>query len=184
MKRTHDMGGFSLLETLLAMVIIAIMAGVTYPTLQSHSTENLAVAARSVAAALRYAQSESVRQGQVHGVYVDHTSERVYVYRMDTGSPPDPDTTLYHPVDKKLYDFTLGSDVTGGTVIANASAPFTYTGLLGAHNEILFDTERGLPYYDDGTSLYPLINGDITISQETLTTTVRISVITGRVTIL
>lgn len=108
--------GFSLLEILWVVVILSIvgLAVAVHPG-SSVQAERLEAATVEAATALRFARSEALRTGQHHGARFTALQDRIRVYRLDTsGAPPVEQYTVYHPLEKRLYDVDL-------TALASAS---------------------------------------------------------------
>lgn len=101
---------FTLLEMLAVVAILAIASLVVVLHSSPLEETKLGLAASEVASALRFARSEALRTGEHHGARIGVADDRVRVYHLDiSGSPPVEEFTVFHPVDKKLFDVPLAS---------------------------------------------------------------------------
>lgn len=96
--------GFSLVEMMITVLVMAILAGMAVPMLGSTGPSRLRAAARLLAADLAYAQNESISHGD---------DLRMAVFDLDADSyrlvaSSDPDTPLAHPVGGLPYAVTFG----------------------------------------------------------------------------
>ncbi len=164
---------------------MGIVAAVTVPGVSATDHHRLALAASEVAEALRLARDEAIRTGDVHGIQISQTTQKIAVYKADLGaSPVGQEFVLYHPIDKKPLDFVLSDRVGFGDVrIVNTQSPFYYQGYTRLKN-LLFDA-HGTPYWiitSSGTS-YLLTDGVIELRYAGLDSKVTVDAITGRVQI-
>lgn len=96
--------GFTLLEVLLATFILGIVALAAIPGLRSDGGEKLDLAAAELASALRFARSEALRTGDLHGVGVLANTETARVRGFqDLAAPFNTQPLVNHPVDKRAY---------------------------------------------------------------------------------
>ncbi len=174
-------GGFSIAELLVVVAVLAI-AGLVFSGHGSSVDQSLKleVGAEEVASALRFARSESMRTGDLHGARIDSTAERILVYRLDTsGPPPTALYDVYHPVDKKLYDVELsGGTFTRGVSISRAE--FRFGGDPTPYESVAFDaTGSPISPRDFGV----MDSGIVDLSYRGMTTSVTLTTPSGRVTI-
>lgn len=178
--RSH---GVTLIELVVVIAILGVVALVAIPNLFSGDVKRLDVAASEVAAALRYARSEALRSGEVHGVEINHATQRVVAYKADLSTEPvGMALILTHPVDRKPYDFDFDTAVmTSGVSIGNFQKPFQF--FSGREMSVLFNAS-GLPIWIDSTTstTYPLLDGMVELDYGAQQRTVRVA-LTGRVTI-
>ena len=176
--------GITLLELLIVITILGIAALVAIPYLQSPDTKRLEVAANQVVLALRYAQSQSIRTGNPHGVRVTAAEDRVVVFELDLSNPPvdvSDEITLRNPHDKKLYDLHINTDsMTSGTGISVAD--FRFGGDPTSYESVVFNA-RGTPVHIASNGATTLMDqGEIRLNQGATVSIVRLDAITGRVT--
>jgi hypothetical protein len=137
--------GFSIAELLVAVVVLAII-GVVFVGSHSGLDDRIAleIGVSEVVSALRFARSESMRTGEVHGARVESSTGRIRVYRLDiSASPPVEVNDVYHPVDKKLYDVVLGGrSFARGVRIT--SSQFRFGGDPSPYESVAFE-RSGLP---------------------------------------
>lgn len=90
-RRRH--GGFTLIEILTVVAIMAIAAGIAVPALRASDLYALDRAATELAQMLRYARSEARRTGITHGVFAGTDIATLYQWV----SSPDHDA-VRHPI--------------------------------------------------------------------------------------
>lgn len=176
--------GFSFVELLIVVTILGIAATVAIPDLSTTNTTTLDLAADKVAQAIRFARSESVRTGDIHGVEISQSTQRVVVYKADlTTTPVSMDVILYHPVSRKKFDFDVDtSTMTTGVNISNAQDPFLYA--TGRRKNLLFNA-AGVPIWivNATNTTYILQDGLVQLSFGRHNRAVQVAQITGRVTV-
>ncbi|MEE9279934.1 MAG: GspH/FimT family pseudopilin [Myxococcota bacterium] len=174
-------GGFSIAELLVVVAVLAI-AGLVLVGHGSSVNESLKLelAAEEVASALRFARSESMRTGDVHGARIDTATQRILVYRLDTSSsPPAELNDVYHPVDKKLYDVGLaGGSFTRGVSISQAE--FRFRGDPTPYASVAFDP-TGIPI--SPLDLAVMESGAVDLDYRGMTNSVTLMPPSGRVRI-
>jgi prepilin-type N-terminal cleavage/methylation domain-containing protein len=176
--------GYSLLELLAVVIILGVAAAVAIPDISTTNPNKLDLAAEEVAQAIRFARSESLRTGKIHGVEVSQNTQRVLAYRADlTTTPVSKAEILYQPVSKQQYDYDVGAGVlTSGVSITNAQDPFLYA--AGRRNNLLFDP-TGVPIWivNATGSTYVLQDGTVQLGYGGDQRIVHVAQITGRVTV-
>ena len=179
--RSH---GVTLVEILVVVAIVGIVAVAAIPDLRSGDDYRLELAAQEIAQALRFARSESMRTGEVHGIQISENTQRTLVYKADmAASTVGKEYTLYHPVSKQPFDFDLDEHpLAKGVRIINTQSPFLFA--TGRRKNLLF-TATGIPYWivnSSGTT-YQLEDGTIELGFRNGSRTVTVAPITGRVTV-
>jgi prepilin-type N-terminal cleavage/methylation domain-containing protein len=91
--------GFTVIELVIVVVIIAIAAMVAIPIMSSASGFQIRSAANMIAADLEYAKTMAISKGQTFSVVFDETTES---YRIEDQN----DTIIRHPV-KKGFDYIV-----------------------------------------------------------------------------
>lgn len=181
---THCRGA-TITELLVVVIILGLLAAVAAPGLRSADPAKLDLAATRVAEAIRYARSESMRTGLVHGVTIRHNNQQVLVRSYDlTTDPVSAIDTLHHPVTRQPLDFDFDIErPTQGVQITNSQNIFDYAG-LGRRRTVLFNAD-GVPMWivTSGPDTYNLATGIIELSLGNLQRTVNVAPYTGRVTI-
>jgi prepilin-type N-terminal cleavage/methylation domain-containing protein len=174
--------GFTLLEVLVVTLVLGIAAAVAIPSFTSIGGERLDLAATEVADALRFARGEALRTGQPYGVSADVATQRVRVYWLDkSGFLPVLRYTVRHPLDKRLYDLSLGADpLLSGVTLAEAT--FLFQGSPTPVRMLGFGPD-GTPKYDSGFTVSLLQSAVLRLSQGSDERTIRVEPITGRVTV-
>ena len=176
--------GYSLPELLAVVIILGIAASVAIPDISTTNPNKLDLAAEEVAQAIRFARSESLRTGQIHGVEISQNTQRVVAYKADlTTTPVSIGLILYHPVSKQKLDYDLDvRPVTRNVSITNSLDPFLYA--MGRRNNLLFDA-TGVPIWivNATGSTYVLQDGSVQLSYGGNSRSVRVAQITGRVTV-
>jgi prepilin-type N-terminal cleavage/methylation domain-containing protein len=184
--------GYSLVELLAVMALLAVIAGAALPLAAPVREGKLDAATREVANALRFARGEAIRTGGYYGVdfSVDAAvgRRRIRVFRTDTATPPNPVYDVRDPLTKSLYDAQLATGPgTGGAVVSNAT--FYYkTGLLTVivRDWAAFDSSGAPVYYPDPStysaySSSPNVSA-VTVSLQGQSRQVLLDPVTGRVT--
>ena len=97
--------GFTLLEILIVVVIIAIAALTVVPMMSSAGSLQIRSAANMIAADLEYAKSMAISRGQDYSVVFNAATES---YQIEDLSKPvgDPERIIDHPV-KKGFDYII-----------------------------------------------------------------------------
>jgi len=171
--------GISLLEMSLAVLVLSIIAAVAIPNLAANDPVKLDIAAKEIAAAIRFAQSEARRTKSLYGIDTDATNERVRVYRLP-GLLPVYD--VYHPVDKKLYDINLKTHPFAAGVDL-VSANFSFSGGLSSSTYLGFNSEGYPKYSAPSGNDAMLTGGTIILGYGGEQRIINISPMTGRVTV-
>ncbi len=158
--------GFTMIEMVVVMAILAIAAAIVVPMMSSAGTMQVRAAVNMIAADLEYAKSMSISRGQRYSVVFDKTNE---TYRIidDSG------TTIPHPVKKGfLYtiDFRADSRIDRVDIF---DANFDGT------DRVSFDY-MGSPFNGTGTNLN---SGVVTLRAGTVTRTINVEPVTGYVSI-
>ena len=163
-------GGFTLVELLIVIVIIAIAALTAIPMMSSAASVQIRSAANMIAADLEYAKSMAISRGQNYSVVFDKDTES---YRIEDQSG----TVIQHPVKKGFpYEITFSTDgrLNKVDIVDVDFDP-------GSDNTITFDY-LGSPYSGTGTTS-PLNSGVISLQAGGTTTTVTVEPVTGFVSI-
>ena len=100
MKKEQIQNGFTLVEILIVVVILAIAVGMAVPMFSGAADFQLQSGANMIAADFEYAKSMAISTQQRHGVIFDTDTETYSVVK-DTN-----DTPLWHPV-KKGFRYTI-----------------------------------------------------------------------------
>jgi prepilin-type N-terminal cleavage/methylation domain-containing protein len=174
--------GFSLLELLLALSLLAILMTLAVPERSTPRPEALDLAATEIVQALRYARSQSIRTSEPHGVYISSTDDRIRLYLRDTEAVSRTvNYTVRHPISKQAYDFDLNDNVLTQDV-AVIKAIFQFEGVGSSQSELEFDS-NGTPHLYTGGEVRLLTNVALQVSNGADTTTIDVHRITGRVTV-
>jgi prepilin-type N-terminal cleavage/methylation domain-containing protein len=158
--------GFTLIEVLIIVAIIAIAAMVVVPIVSSAATMQIRSAANMIAADLEYAKSMAISRGQNFSVVFDKTTES-YCIKDQTGS------IIAHPVKKGfgyIVDFRNDGRLNKVDIV---DADFDSTSV------IKFDY-LGSPYNGGGN---PLNRGVINLQAGGTTIMVTVEPVTGFISI-
>jgi prepilin-type N-terminal cleavage/methylation domain-containing protein len=150
--------GFTMLELMVVVVIVAILAAMIVPNL-ANSTETMSQsAAKTVMADLEYAQSEAVMTQVSVKVAFTNTANSY------TLTVPSESRTLIHPITKMPYivDFDTTAGLEGASLVASFHGLQTVT-----------FTSLGAPDND----------GTVTVKAGTHIYVVTVAAVTGRITV-
>ncbi len=180
-KHKKHLSGFTLLEMLLVVVIIAITASVALPDFSLGQHYKLETATRDLAQAVRFAREEAIRTKKSHGVNYESAQGLIKVYRLDTSTvPPTPVFDVYHPIDKTLY--TLDYSANGKYApISIYSSALLFGGNTTFRYQLQFD-EFGVPNYYNAGAYEMLDSAQFSLTDGTAKMAVLISPMVGRVT--
>jgi prepilin-type N-terminal cleavage/methylation domain-containing protein len=160
-------GGFTVVEILIVVAIIAIVAMTVIPIMSSAASVQIRSAAHMIMADLEYAKSISISRGEQFTVVFDKTAES---YRIEDQFG----AVIPHPV-KKGFDYVIDFRNDGRLdKVDIVDVDFDTT------SEVKFDY-LGSPYNGGGT---PLNSGDISLQAGGTTMTVTVEPVTGFVSIV
>lgn len=158
--------GFTLVELLIVIVIIAIAALTAIPMMSSAASVQIRSAANMIAADLEYAKSMAISRAQYFSVVFDKNTESYWIEDQSGNVLP-------HPV-KKGFDYVIDFQNDGRlNKVDIADVDFDGT------NEVKFDY-LGSPWNGSST---PLNSGVISLQAGGTTTTVIVEPVTGFVSI-
>ena len=157
--------GFTIVELLIVVVIIAIAAVMAVPLMSSAGSLQVKSAANMIASDLEYAKSMAISRGRNYSVVFDEDAESYQIEDQDGNVIP-------HPV-RKGFDYVVDFSARGlGKVdIVNASFDSTIA--------VKFDF-LGSPYDNNGG---PLNSGVVSLSAGSSTATVLVEPVTGFITV-
>jgi prepilin-type N-terminal cleavage/methylation domain-containing protein len=181
--------GHSLIELTMVVAILGITALVVIPNYSAGDAQKIELAEEIVTEALRYARSEAMRSGELHGVLFDTddgdaSARDIQVFKADLAVSPFGNAgTLYHPLSKQPYDLWLDTGgFTKNVKFSNASPPFSFEGVVQAKKHIFF-TAQGLPVYVADGVLSRFTGGDIVLAYDAQSRTITIQPTSGRVAV-
>ena len=183
LRRAVRQAGFTLVEMLVAMALLALIAAIAMPTASPLIAVGNDLATSEVIRAIRFAQREAIRTSAWYTVQIDATAQTLRVYRLTTSGTVTEDTnfTVLNPLDKSKYDLAFGGG-SGPTRAAIKAVDFDY-----ASNKNL----NTLSFGPDGTPAFlnSFKSGDtkalqaatVTIAYGVQQRILTVDVITGRV---
>lgn len=178
--RFRKQRGYSLVELVVVVAVLTTLAAMAMPAPSSVASRKLDVAASEVASAIQYAYSEAARTSQPHGFEQPTGTERIRVFRLDTGTvPPTPVYNVYHPVTRQLYDIDL--DDLSSAAVDSIGLTATFRSACTQAERIAFD-RNGTPWCTNPATVL-LESFELTLTLEAATRTVRTDGMTGRVTV-
>jgi prepilin-type N-terminal cleavage/methylation domain-containing protein len=159
------MEGFTLVEILIVVAIIAIAGMMAIPLMSSGGSMQVRSAANVIAGDLEYAKSLSISRGQKYGVVFDKNNESYQIE--DEGG-----NVILHPV-KKGFPYVVDFRNSELRKVDIVAVNFDST------SKVTFDY-IGSPYNGNGT---PLNSGTISLQAGTGTVMVHVEAVTGYITI-
>ena len=181
----REQAGFSLLELSVVVLILGILALAVIPDSAPTAQQKLDLVAERIAQALRFAQSESLRTGEHHGVTISQVTQTITVKKWDlTTDPVSTELVPYHPVDKQGFVFDADRiSLAPGVSITNGSDIFLYA-VIGRRRSLIFDP-RGAPVWVRGSddSIFPLLDGTVELGSGQDSRRVIVAPGSGRVTV-
>jgi hypothetical protein len=169
---------------------LGVIARVVIPNLSVSDEAKLDVAAEEVASALRFARSEAMRTGLVHGVEFEYrppfttapVDDLVKVYSRDASY-----NTVYdvrNPHDKKPYTFITSTLAHAGGVQITSGGFYACVPILGCAPFAWIDFGKiGEPSVSGVVLVAHATHNAVILSIGSRTRTVRVAPVTGRVTI-
>jgi prepilin-type N-terminal cleavage/methylation domain-containing protein len=143
----NESRGFTLVETVIVVLILGIMATVAVPGMNDFFTEEkINAAADSVVTAIYYARNISITTGVNHRVNFDPTLDSFSVEKYTGGTPPDETfATVRNPLTKRDYDVAFGATT-------HVDGVDITTAVFGADEFVRFDS-MGAPQTTGGVYL-------------------------------
>ena len=163
--RTHH-SGFTVMEILIVVVILAIAAMLAVPLISSAAGMQIRSAANMIAADLEYAKSMAISRGQNFSLVFDKTTESYRIENQDGN-------VIAHPV-KKGFDYVI--DFRNDGRLSNVDI---FDVDFDTTSEIKFDY-LGSPYNGSGSALN---SGVISLQAGGTTATITVEAVTGFVSI-
>lgn len=172
--------GYTLVELVITVTIIAVIAAIAVPAFSSGADKKLDLAVEKFAAAMRFARAESMRTGKPHGFRQQVSEKRIRVFRLDEAtSPPTLIYDVYHPVDKQLYDIEL--DLQSLAAADSLNRTVVFRGTCNKNANVYFDANGTGWCTDPETVLLNTFQVDFDLGGARRT--VLVDGITGRVTV-
>ena len=163
---SERLGGFTLAEVMLVIVILAIAAMLALPLATSGASTQLKSAATIIASDLEYAKSMAISRGRNYSVVFNTGAES---YQIEDANG----VLIKHPVKKSWYTVNFATDSRLNQVDIS-SADF------GDTSETVGFDYLGSPYNGSGD---PLNSGVVTLRTGSSTMTVNVEPVTGYITI-
>lgn len=180
--------GFTLLEMLIVIVILAIGTAVVMPGMSASNQAQVDLVTEKVVTALRFTRSEAIRTGIAHGIILDHDGSNtqgkdIVVYQLDTSSSP---VSIGHvvnqPVTRQPYDIALVERPGRRSIgIQNSTAAFLFD-QVGSSQHLHFSPD-GRPVNYSGGDAHRLISGIIQVGDSSGSRTVTLSPVNGQVSV-
>lgn len=173
--------GYTLLELVVVVSIVAVMAAVALPSMRPAEDQRLDHAVAWIAESVRFARAEAMRTGNPVHLEVNETSGRLRVTVADLSGPSAaPGAELRDPISKQPYDFVV-SDLPDMRGIDITAKSFDYPS--GGRTETVVFDARGLPFTKSSDNFMRLTQGEIQIALGDRERNVYVAPLTGRVTL-
>lgn len=174
--------GFTLVEMLVTVAILAVVAAVAVPLLSSGDSKRLDVAAEETANLLRFAMSEARRTGGYVLVDGKTTSGKLAIYNSNASGNIPPSSGTSAIVDP-LTKLAMVLDVTGSAFSTGVTLTPQFMAGGGARPQLLISTSA-LTALDSPSSYGPLQAGSgVLLSYGGQSITASINEVTGLVTL-
>ena len=172
MKIRNTSSGFTVIEILVVVVIIAIAAMIAVPMMTSGASMQIRSAANVIAGDLEYAKSMAISRQNIYAVVFDKDNDS---YQIEDPSYPieDPDRIIDHPVKKGFKYLVSFRDDNRLNKVDIDTVDFD------GNNKVSFDY-LGSPYNGTGN---PLNSGVITLRAAGIPMTIHVEAVTGFITI-
>lgn len=184
---TSAVGGFSLLELLVVLVVLGFAAALAQLAGNPVAPTQLDAATRDVIQLLRFAQSEAIRTGDWRTVDCNQPANSIRIYGLNmTPKPPIEDITkpIMQPIDKRTYALALAARP-GTAAVRIDSCGFVYSGTSAGGTIVSFGPD-GAPVYVGGrnaSDIKQLTGGAVQLSAGFNRRIISIDALTGRVSV-
>lgn len=142
--------GFTLVEMLIVIVILAIVSAVTVPALRSNPDDDLTTSAKALTTLMQRSRQTAVERGQTVSLVVDAENARYWATIVSTGNPDSlvssgpielaSGATLSADESRSRYVFAPSGEASGGPIVVrldSRAAVITLNQWTGdAHAEI------------------------------------------------
>jgi len=174
--------GFTLVEMLIVVSLLAVLAAVVVPSLSTLDDQRLSVAASEVRNALRLARAEALRRGKPVLVDAESSSGRIKLF-VSSCTAYSSSSTVADPRTKSAFDLDItGGPFSGGVVVTPrflASGGTAYSGLVFGSDGSASDVCQVSGTNSQGT---PQAGSQVLLSLAGRQVVVAIDPTTGRVT--
>lgn len=160
--------GFTLVETILVAVILAVAAMIAVPMVSSADSMQMRSAANVISADLEYAKSLAISRQKHYSVEFDASNESYRIL--------DQNGQVISRPDKPDFDYQL--DFKNESRLDKVDIE---SAVFGAYTTVTFDY-LGCPYSGPGTST-PMTQGKIVLTINGMSTTIKIEPVTGYITV-
>ena len=151
-------GGFTIIEILIVVVILAVVAMTAIPMISSAASIQVRSAASMIAADLEYAKSLAISKGASFSVVFDTVTDSYKIVKIVDGEVE----TISHPV-KKGFDYVVDLQDEGLERVEISSADF------GGDCQVRFDYLGSPSPYNGGDVVVRAAGDTVTISVEPVT---------------
>ena len=169
--------GFTLVEMVVVVLIIAILSAVLIPQMRSADPLRVDYAANEIASAMAYARDQSRTRDVPHGVRFYASADELKVFRMSGNRGAYSEVyDVYHPLMKNLYTVGMGAPDDGAVPdLRNVNLDFQGTG-----SQAVAFNGRGDPMIASTAMDKYLTSGSIEVALDNLVRTVHINT-SGRI---
>ncbi len=170
--------GSTLLEIVVVIALIGLIGSLAVPTLGRVDHDNLDKAVSHVAGLVQLAREEARRSGNLYGIEIDQTGDRIRVFRLNQATNPATKVfDVYHPVSKQPAGIRLNRSPYRDILVSSLSA--TEVGSCGDLTSFVFDGS-GVTHCTNPTTSR-LADISVELIQESQSPVITVDPYTGRV---
>jgi prepilin-type N-terminal cleavage/methylation domain-containing protein len=178
-SRLCKQNGFSLIEVLVVVLIVAILTAIALPAFAPIEDKQIKRGIHQMIQAIEFARAETMRTNKPHGVTVRLAEQDARVYWLDTsGATPVKVYDVRHPISKSIYSINY-STTSFQVALALVNIRYHPNAILP---HIEFHSSHGVNRINDNGTLRPFKVAEIEFSLNNIVWELSIDEYTGRIT--